>query len=63
MKALDEYFLMVVSTLLLNKVYVFANFMLNFESETWQWKGQCIANINRHGIYGDVYLYQERNLR
>ena len=36
MKALDEYFLMVVSTLLLNRLQVFANFMLN--RETWLWK-------------------------
>ena len=31
MKALDEYFLMVVFTLLLNRVHVFANFMFNFD--------------------------------
>ena len=31
MKALDEYFLMVVSTLLLNAVHVFANFIFKFE--------------------------------
>ena len=36
MKALDEYFLMVVFTLLLNTVHVFASFMLNLDRETWQ---------------------------
>ena len=36
MKALDEYFLMVVFTLLLNKVHVFANFMFNLDREAWQ---------------------------
>ena len=30
MKALDKYFLMVVFTLLQNRVHVFANFMFNF---------------------------------
>ena len=39
MKALDEYFLMVVFVLLLNKVHVFAIFMFNLDRETWQWKG------------------------
>ena len=38
MKALDEYFLMVVLTLLLNRVHVFANFMFHLNRETWQWK-------------------------
>ena len=33
MKALDEYFLMVVFTLLLSKVHVFANFMFNLDRE------------------------------
>ena len=33
MKALDEYILMVVFTLLLNRVHVFANFMSNLNSE------------------------------
>ena len=36
MKALDEYFLMVVFTLLLNRVHVFANFMLNLDKEIRQ---------------------------
>ena len=36
MKALDEYFLMTVFTLLLNKVYVLANFMFDLDKETWQ---------------------------
>ena len=31
MKALDEYFLMVVFTLLLNRVHVLANFMFNLK--------------------------------
>ena len=34
MKALDEYILMVVLTSLLNRVHVFANFMLNLNRET-----------------------------
>ena len=34
MKALDEYFLMVVFTLLLNEVHVFAIFMFNLDRET-----------------------------
>ena len=34
MKALDEYFLMVVFTLLLNGVHVFANFIFNLNRET-----------------------------
>ena len=38
MKALHEYFLMVVFTLLLNRVRVFANVMFNLNRETWQWK-------------------------
>ena len=38
MKALDEYFLMVVLMLLLNRVHVFANFMFHLNRETWQWK-------------------------
>ena len=36
MKALDEYFLMVVFTLLLNTVHIFANFVFNLNRETWQ---------------------------
>ena len=40
MKALDEYFLMVVFTLLLNRVHVFANFMSNLNRETWHPKGK-----------------------
>ena len=36
MKALNEDFLMVVLTLLLNRVCVFANFMFNLDRETWQ---------------------------
>ena len=38
MKALDEYFLMVVFTLLLSILHVFANFMFHLNRETWQWK-------------------------
>ena len=33
MKALDEYFLMVVFTLLLNRLHVFANFMFHLENK------------------------------
>ena len=36
MEALDEYFVMVEFTLLLNKGDVFANFMFNLNKETWQ---------------------------
>ena len=35
MKALHEYFLVVLFTLLLNRVHVFANFMFNLNRETW----------------------------
>ena len=39
-KALDEYFLILVFKLLLNRVHVFANFIFHLKSETyWQWKG------------------------
>ena len=34
MKALDEYFLMVLFTLLLNRLFVFASFV-SFGQETW----------------------------
>ena len=54
MKSLDEYFLMVVFTLLLNTVYVFffvvAIFMLTLDIETWQRKGSrafCIQYVLR----------------
>ena len=36
MKALDEYFLMVVFTLLQNRIHVFADFMFNLNRGTWQ---------------------------
>ena len=36
MKARKEYFLMVVFTLILNRVNVFANFMSNLNKETQQ---------------------------
>ena len=39
MKALDEYFLMVVFTLLLSRVHVFCSSMFNLDRETGQWKG------------------------
>ena len=39
MKALDEYFLMLAFTLLLNRVHVFANLKFNLNRETWQRKG------------------------
>ena len=35
MEALDEYFLIVVFTLLLNGVHVFVDFMLNLGRESW----------------------------
>ena len=35
-KALNEHFVMVVFTLLLNTVHVFANFMINLDRKTWQ---------------------------
>ena len=38
MKALHEYFLMVVFMLLLNSVHVFSNFMFNMDKEKWQSK-------------------------
>ena len=38
MKALGEYFLMVVLKLLLNRLHVFANFMFHLSIETWQYK-------------------------
>ena len=37
MKALDEYFLMVVFTLLLSRIHIFANIMFNLDREK-QWK-------------------------
>ena len=36
MKALDEYFLMVLATLLLNRVLIFAICMFNLDRKTWQ---------------------------
>ena len=36
MKALDEYFRVVVFTLLLNRVHVLAIFMFNLDRERWQ---------------------------
>ena len=36
MKALDEYFLMVVFTLLLSRGHVLAIFMFNLDRERWQ---------------------------
>ena len=39
MKALDEYFLMVVFPLVLNRVHVFAKFVFNLDRKAWQWKG------------------------
>ena len=40
MKALNEYFLMVVFALLLDRVNVVVNFIFNLDRETrWQWKG------------------------
>ena len=45
MKALDEYFLMVVFTLMLNGVYVFVNCIFNLNRETWQ-LGLPVLNID-----------------
>ena len=39
MKALDEYFLIMVFTLLLNKLYVFLIFMFNSEQRNMAVKG------------------------
>ena len=36
MRAIDEYFLMVMFKLLLNTVHVFADFAFNLDRETWQ---------------------------
>ena len=45
-KALDECFLMVVFTLLLNEFIIFGNFMFNLDRETWQWKGTDVKTSN-----------------
>ena len=49
MKALDEYFLMVVLTLLLDRVHVFAKFVFNWtekhDRETWQRKGYTCRSV------------------
>ena len=64
MKALDEYFLMVVFTLLLNRVHDFTHFMFNLNRETWQWtvKGKepgmnlrIIAYLDWHDAWNDWY--------
>ena len=57
MKALDEYFLMVVFTLLLNRVHVFASFMfseqllrnliLNFKDKGYKLE-YCKIKLARH---------------
>ena len=39
MKALNEFFLMVVLTLLLNKIHVFVNFLFHLKRETSDWNG------------------------
>ena len=49
MKALDEYFLMEVFMLLLNKFYVFANFMFNLNRETLKPKG--LIHNKKHPLY------------
>ena len=36
MKALDEHFLMMVFTLLVNRIHVFTIFMFNLDRQTWQ---------------------------
>ena len=47
MKALDEYFLVIMFTLLLKRVNVFlcGNFMFNLNGETWQWRGSFLLEI------------------
>ena len=47
MKALDDYFLMVVLTLLLNRAHVFANF---------------VFNLNRERVKADLTLHYQRQL-
>ena len=49
MKTLDEYILMVVFMLLLNRVHIFANFMFNLNRETWQRKSETSNDLD-HGM-------------
>ena len=54
MKALNEYFLMVVFTLLLSRVYVFGNFMFNLNREFFYlalktWKLGSVPITNKNG--------------
>ena len=48
MKALDEYFLMVVFVLLPNRICVFAICMSNSNREKWQWKGSSLFTLHVH---------------
>ena len=60
MKALNEYFLMVVFTLLLSRVPVFANFMLELNREMWQWKvKKCVLAFVRkfRVVFSLFYFY------
>ena len=54
MKTLDEYFLMVVFTLLLNRAHVFGKFHVSFEQRNMAVKGfknhQCEDKINPHSL-------------
>ena len=62
MKALNEYFLMVVFTLLLNKVHVFATFMFNLDSETMAPKALILREPlkDNSGAALDKYTVQGR---
>ena len=44
MKALDDYFLMVIFTLLLDRLHVFTVFMFNLDRETWQWNYRQLSH-------------------
>ena len=56
MKALSEYFLMVVFTLLLNRVHVFANFMFNLDRETaLKWSTTLPSAVNHYYQFAEVF--------
>ena len=55
MKALDEYFPMVVFTLLLNRVHVFANFMFNLNREI-----TAVKVLSQIRFQGELLLLQFR---
>ena len=54
MKARDEYFLMMVFTLLLNRVHVFAILMFSVNKETWQCRKRVKVTNNSCGARGTV---------